>query len=311
MMQAVFLFPGQGSQQLGMCRDFWGTECASALAAQARSIVGQDLLQVIEKGPIKALTATQVLQPAITLMNAICLAEVTAVGAVPVAVAGHSLGELSACYAARMFPFQALMKLAAGRGALMAAAAHRNEGAMVAVTSDQPSTVGNLIAKMQGEGAAIYIANINSPGQVVVSGATAAVADFQTRAGKAGLRRIVRLQVSGAWHSAFMKDCEASFAELIGQQPIKDPAIPVFSNVGAQPATTRAEITTALIDQLSAPVLWLQTLKRLRETYPDAVFAEIGPGKILTGLMLETDPRAKIFQINSRRGLERFAEAIG
>jgi [acyl-carrier-protein] S-malonyltransferase len=163
---------------------------------------------------------------------------------------------------------------------------------------------------MQDEGAAISIANINSPSQVVVSGATAAIAEFQTRAGKAGLRRITRLQVSGAWHSAMMKDCEASFAELIGEQPITDPAVPVFSNVSATPATRRAEVTAALIDQLSAPVLWLQSLRRLRAAYPDAVFAEIGPGKVLTGLLLQTDPRAKIFRINSRRGLERFAEAI-
>ncbi len=294
-----------------MCRDFWSSDTAQKKIAQAKAITPTDLMELIAKGPVGTLTETQNLQPAISLMNALCLSELAERDIRPAAVAGHSLGELSACYAAGMLGFETFIKLATVRGRFMADAASHNDGTMVAVASEAHSEIHDLVVTIHGEGAVIGVANINSPKQMVVSGARGAISEFQVRATQEGFGRITELQVSGAWHSSFMKECQDPFDAVLNGLSLDDPQVPVISNVSATPSTSIAQAKSALVAQLSAPVQWLKTLRYLRETYPDAIFAEVGPGKVLTGLMLQTDPRGRIYQVNSRRGLDRLVKVLG
>jgi [acyl-carrier-protein] S-malonyltransferase len=310
MKQVIALFPGQGSQSIGMCKDFHDSSTATNMFDQTNEILGWDIVALIKKGPMPELTATQNLQPAISLMNAVCLYEMTRLDIKPIAVAGHSLGELSAAFCAGVYDFAELIQLSQLRGERMAQAAAENVGTMMAVASDQHDAIIALVDAIAGKGLVINAANINSPKQIVISGATDALERFRDTAMLQGLGRITPLPVSGAWHSKYMEACKMPFSEKLNSINMCDAQMPFYANVSASPENRAAQIKSNLINQITAPVQWLQTLRLLRANYPDAIFAEVGPGKVLTGLMLQTDPRAKIFQINSKRGLDRFVKAV-
>lgn len=302
MTDLVFLFPGQGSQAVGMGADFAALPPAPALFAQADEIVGRPLSRLIFEGPSRELQRSENLQPAMTVVSAVCLAMAAQAGLAPVAVAGHSLGELTAIHAAGVIDFGVLVELADLRGRAMQAAADAAPGRMAAIQGLSRAVLEELIATMS-PGSRLCLANHNGPAQFVVSGELSALVELEQRAAAGGATAFRYLEVSGPWHSPAMAPAAVAFAATLAEIELKEPRVPVFCNVDGVPCTDAPAIRDALVRQITSPVRWYDELCRIRRDFPDAAFVEVGPGKVLSGLLLGADRRASVMQIGDRRSL--------
>ena len=280
----ALLFPGQGSQYVGMGKDlFSGWAAARSVYEEASDAAGFDVGRLSFEGPEEALARTENCQPAVLATSMACLRvlEEEMGGLKPCAAAGHSLGEYTALVAAGSLDFGEAVGLVRERGRLMEQASESSPGGMVAVLGAGVDTVEEACASCTGT---VSVANLNAPGQVVISGEEDALEEASGKLKKAGAKRLVRLSVSGPFHTVLMRPVEERLAELLDEVRISKPAFPVFANVTAAQMKTPEEIRRLLALQVSSPVRWSDEVEALLEL-GDVCCAEVGPGKVLRGLL--------------------------
>ena len=294
-MSTAFLFPGQGSQFVGMGRELVDREpVARALFDEADSRLGFPLSQLCFEGPEEALTDTAVQQPALFTTSLAAWAVLSERGQADAAyLAGHSLGEFSALAAAGALRFADGLALVRRRGELMKLAGRRQPGGMAAILGLDAAPVAELCATAAAEtGRYVGVANDNCPGQVVITGDETALARAMTLLGQAGARKVVRLPISIAAHSPLMDSVGGEFAAAVRAAPLVTARIPVVANVTARPITTPDEIRAELTAQLTAPVRWTESVRHLGALGVDA-YVEVGPGDVLLGLVKRIDRAAE------------------
>lgn len=287
------LFPGQGSQFVGMGHDlFEAHDEARRTFEEADDILGFRLSRLCFEGPESELTLTHNAQPAI-LTHSIAVHRCAGDAFGPIAMAaGHSLGEFSAYVAAGAIGFADGLRTVRRRGELMLKGGEARPGTMAAVLGLDDEAIEAACARASTRDEVCVPANFNSPGQIVISGDVAAVDRAMEEAKAAGARRAIRLNVSGAFHSPLMEVAEAGLAEQLTSIPFSAPAFPVVSNVTATPVSAVAEALELLRHQLTSPVRWTATIRTMRD-HGVARFIELGPGNVLTGLLRRIDRDAE------------------
>ncbi len=284
----AFVFPGQASQYVGMAADFLENfELARAYFEQANEIMEMDLKKICVQGPEEELKKTFITQPAIFVHSVIVATLLEERGIVPVAVAGHSLGEYSALVAAGVLDFEAGLKLVRQRSRLMYEAGQKRPGTMGAIIGLEREAVLEICEDLKDEGV-IQPANFNSPGQIALSGEKNVVHKALELAREKGARKAVELVVSGAFHSPLMQSAEEGLALALRETHFKDPAMPFYSNVTTESSTSGEAIKELLLHQLTKPVRWEGLIKNMAaDGFTQMV--EVGPGKVLKGLIKRID----------------------
>ena len=299
-----WLFPGQGSQNVGMGLDLKeNSEKAKEYFDRANEIMNCDFQSIIFNGPEELLKKTEHTQPAIYIVSVITGYLLIDKGLKPTALAGHSLGEYSALAIGGAFDFTTGLKLVKARSENMANAGLEKKGTMAALVGLDDETVMNLCQSYEGNGVVVP-ANFNSPGQVVISGNIDAVEWVIKSSKDAGARMAVELNVSGAFHSPLMSPARENLAEMINSLEISDTVYPVFTNVDAKPVTKDIDIKSSLIRQLENPVLWAKSILEMKSKGIKH-FIEVGPGKVLQGLNKRIDRSIKSQSVDSITKLEQ------
>lgn len=293
-MDVVLLFPGQGSQKPGMGKDLSEAFPASRRAfEEVDSALGASLSRICFEGPGDELTETHNAQPALLAHGAAVWAVAReAIGPRVVAAAGHSLGEHTAYHAAGSTSLSDAARLVRRRGQLMYDTGKLRPGAMAAVLGKFHDSIESLCELATRSGGLVVPANYNTSEQIVVSGEVKGVERLMEIAKLNGAKRAIRLPVSGAFHSPLMEPAEAGLRETLAVLPFADPAFPVYSNVTECACTSASEAKELLVRQLTSPVRWAGEIARLAEDFPDALFIEMGPGNVLTGLLSRIAPKA-------------------
>ena len=306
-MSCGFVFPGQGSQFVGMLGDVAGVhESVRRRFEEAGDAIGIDLWEIVHNGEDAALAGTAVAQPAL-LTASFALWEIwqRSGGAGPVAMAGHSLGEYSALVCAGAFEFADAVRLVHRRGRLMQEAVPRGRGAMAAILGLDATDVESCCEQSEG---VVTAANYNAPGQTVIAGEASAVDRAVARCRAAGARRAVLLDVSGPFHCELMAPAGRRFAEALESTAIRLPDIEVFHNVDARVAASVAAIRQNLLAQLTTPVFWIDCVRALQALGVDAL-VECGPGKVLSGLARRIDRSLQASAIGDLNGLSAALES--
>ena len=306
------IFPGQGSQVVGMGLDFAKRyQLAREIFAQADDILGFDLSRICWQGPVDELNQTIYTQPALYVSSVAIwrvLLELLPSMA-PAWSAGHSLGELTAMTAANALSFEEGVRLVYARGRCMQQAGHENPGAMAAVLGLEIAQVADLCATVSREtGKTVVLANDNCPGQAVVSGEVEAVYRLIELAAKAGARRAVKLSVSVAAHSPLMSAALEDYLEAVQATSFSPPSIPVYGNVTVKPLTSADEIRKELGHQLTQSVRWTESIQAMIVAGAQT-FIELGAGNVLTGLLRRIDRSRERININSVEALDSFLES--
>jgi [acyl-carrier-protein] S-malonyltransferase len=311
-MNVAFLFPGQGAQQVGMMADLAEASLAAReVFDRADAQLGYSLSELCFNGPARRLNATDVSQPAIFVCSAAALAAMKdALGEkVPATrmMAGLSLGEYTALYAADALDFGAALDLVDQRGQYMQEAAEACPGGMISILGlDEEKVLALCAAAAEGDPGALVPANFNCPGQIVISGSADACRRAAEMAADFGASGAVPLQVAGAFHSPFMRPAAERLAQAIRQAEIRRPRQPVIANVTAAPHQGAEAIRQGLVAQMTSPVRWWQSMQYMLDDGVEA-FYEIGPGRVLAGLMRRIRRTAQVKSINSADALARLA----
>jgi [acyl-carrier-protein] S-malonyltransferase len=300
----AFVFPGQGSQYVGMGKTFLETvPGASGIFAVSEKVTGIPVGKLCLEGPMEELTKTAHLQPCLTAVEIICCMAARDSGLKPDAVAGHSLGEYAALWAAGVLELRDTIALVHARGRLMEEAGARNPGAMAAIVGLTRDQLEGLIDPLARKGV-LALANHNSPEQIVVTGEGDLVNDI-CKAAKGQGARAIPLNVSGAYHSPMMKEASESFAGILAGTHFMPPAITLYSDVTARPESDPQEIKRLMAQQICAPVRWVEVVTAMsRDGVSD--FVELGPRKVLSNLIIKTLPSGacRTFQVEDPQGLE-------
>ncbi len=299
MSQFAFVFPGQGSQYVGMGKDLAAkSQVAARLFKEADDILGLSLSRICFEGPDEELKQTKNTQPAIFL-HSIVLSQLYT-GPRASMAAGHSLGEYSALVYAGALSFHDGLKLVRLRGELMQQAGVEKSGTMAAVVGLDPPAIEAVCAEASKAGI-VQAANFNSPGQIVISGSVAGVRKGMEIAKERGAKLVKELPVSGAFHSPLMESARTGLKQALDTAQISDAAIPVYANVTAAPVQRSSEIRDLLFRQLTNPVRWEESVKNMAADGASA-FVEVGPGKVLQGLVKRIAPGVEV------RGIDKWAD---
>jgi [acyl-carrier-protein] S-malonyltransferase len=286
MANIAYIFPGQGSQYVGMARDFYdNAPGAKAMIVAADTLLGAPLSTICFDGPEEELRQTRNTQPAIFLHSVVATRFLTSMS--PGMVAGHSLGEYSALVAAEAISFEDALRLVRLRGELMQRAGEEQKGTMAAVVGLSSDVVENLCREACATGV-VQAANFNSPGQIVISGSVEGVRKAMELSRQNGAKLVKELVVSGAFHSPLMESAREGLKDGLNRTSFQDARIPVYANVTAEPVTRATEIRDLLFQQLTSPVRWEQTIRNMVRDGATR-FIEIGPGKVLQGLAKRTE----------------------
>jgi [acyl-carrier-protein] S-malonyltransferase len=276
-----YIFPGQGSQFIGMCHDiFLKYDTVKPLFKKAEKILGFDISKIMFEGSKEELTQTKVTQPAI-FIHSMAVLKVLENSFKPDLVAGHSLGEFSALVASGVLNYEDGLKLISIRAKAMQKSCEKTNGTMAAILALENSIIEEICSSIKG---IVVAANYNCPGQVVISGEINAVKSACKKLSEAGARRALILPVGGAFHSELMNDAKDELSNAIKETTFNSPICPIYQNVNGQPEILVDNIKSNLISQLTSPVRWTQSINKMIEDGCEN-FIEIGPGKVLQGLV--------------------------
>lgn len=310
MGKLAIVFPGQGSQSAGMGMDLKENGGrAGAVFAEADEALGMPLSKLIFNGPQEELTRTYNAQPALLTAGYAFYLALSEAGIRPDYTAGHSLGEYTALAAAGTISFADAVQTVRKRGIYMEEAVPDGRGGMAAVLGLDQQYLAEAAAEVSAAGEPVGLANINCPGQIVISGAAEAVRKAGELAREKGAKRVIPLDVSGPFHSVLMEPAAGRLAETLAAVPFREPEFPVISNVTAQPVTDPESMKKLLIEQLYSPVQWEQSIRFLLEEGVDT-FIEAGPGKVLSGLIKKIDRRTTVHSVHNVESLHKTIEAL-
>ena len=308
MTKIAFLFPGQGSQKVGMGSDVLAAqpELYDRYLSLADETSGLPIQQYSLEGPVEALTETNAAQPALFALSLALFELAQEQGLQPDYVAGHSLGEYTAAVASGALGLEDGIRLVSLRGRLMAEAQGERPGTMAAVIGLPLERLQELCAQAS-EAGTVAPANLNTPSQIVVSGEVAGVERLMALAEEAGAGKVVRLQVGAAFHSELMKPTQAKMAEAMEEVTWSDPQVPLASNASGAVVTTADEVRQALIAQIASPVRWVDCVEALAEAGCET-YLELGPGRVLSGLVKQIlGMEVDVSSVDSPAKLETFA----
>jgi len=303
MSKKAFIFPGQGSQYVGMAKDLFEKSVeAREMIKTADDILGVNLSYIMFNGPEDELKQTQFTQPAIFLQSVILASIIRTIEAD--AAAGHSLGEYSAYVASGTIQFHEAIKLVRARGVAMQEAGDQNKGTMAAVIGFEPEKVENLCAEASAAGI-VQCANFNSPGQIVISGSVEGVKKAMELCKTAGAKMVKELVVSAAFHSPLMLSAKEKLNSALDGTNFYKSKFPVYTNVSAKPVASLSEIKSLLFEQITAPVRWEESIRNMIDDGIEE-FYEIGPGNVLQGLVKRINPDVKRFGIDKFEDVEKY-----
>ncbi len=309
MTKIAFVFPGQGSQKVGMGQSLVEkSKDSQQFIEQADAALGFSLSKLMAEGPQEELTVTYNAQPALLTVGALIAARLMAANIQPDYTAGHSLGEYTALVTSGMMTFEQAVTAVHQRGLYMNQAVPAGVGGMAAILGLERAEVEKVTAKITDDGDSVQPANLNCPGQIVISGTKAGIEKACTALKEAGARRALPLDVSGPFHSTLMKPAAEKLRKTLAEIEMKDATIPLIANVNASVVKQREEIQAFLVEQLYSPVLWEDSIRTMIASGVTH-FIECGPGKVLSGLIKKIDRTATVYPVYDEETLEEVIAA--